>query len=815
MSQSKYIGIDLGTSNSAVSVFDGDEVKTLVNARGEINTPSVVRVKGGSITVGAKAQKHLHSDSKNTFKEFKRLMGTQSQSEPDDNGKRWLPEELSSEVLKALKAQVERQENCQFDKVVITVPALFELPQSKATAEAARMAGFKQVELLPEPVASGLSSGWSEQEAGAAWLIYDLGGGTFDVSLIESRDGLLRVIGHDGDNFLGGRDIDRTIVNWLIEQLVETEGLQLDHKHSDYSSVIRHFESAAENAKIKLSTLEHSVIELEFEYDNEDYEVDIALTRDELKTLCAPIIDRSIQICQRLLSAQGLQLEQLKRVVLVGGPAHMPIVQSAVQEKLAPLAQTDHDPMCLVANGAALYAATINLGCEPAADTDKADEREHQLWLQYPSVCTELNPTIMGRVIDESIKLSQVQICTQDGSWQSPMIPVDDSNIFMLEVSVKAGGKSSFIINGFDQNRQAIDLAYQAVHIVHGITISDPPLSRSIGLALADGSVKTFIDRGTPLPAKRSFAQSTIETLVPGSGQKLQIPIVQGERKQARFCRKVGVLVIDAAELKAPLPVGATIEITIEVDRGGDMRSQAFLPQQNKIIHGVAQLFLAKPELSALKTLSQNINTRMSSQLQQAFRSRDESALGVLNPLTQRLQLLLPELLSMADDVDGLQRISRELMEIESELELFESREQLSELMEECEMAYFGTDDMVKEYGRDTDKRVMQSCAKQFEQAMQNPRQGDIERLIERLNQVYHSAYKNKPEFWADVFQRWASHAHAARDPVRADKLVRQGNEAVARKEYGRLQAITNELYDLIPEQQKSQQGDNYDSGIY
>ena len=215
MENKKYLGIDLGTSNSAVSIFKDSEAYVLRNALGDINTPSVVRVTSNRIMVGIKAKRHLHTDTKNTFKEFKRLMGTDSKTEPDLNGKTWSPEELASEVLKNLKQLAENQESNVFDKVVITVPALFELPQSKATATAAQLAGFEKVELIPEPVASALASGWEGDNDDVAWLVYDLGGGTFDVSLLESRDGLLRVVAHDGDNFLGGRDIDNKIFEWV------------------------------------------------------------------------------------------------------------------------------------------------------------------------------------------------------------------------------------------------------------------------------------------------------------------------------------------------------------------------------------------------------------------------------------------------------------------------------------------------------------------------------------------------------------------------------------------------------------------------
>src|SRR5689334_24128692 len=216
-----YVGIDLGTTNSAAAVFDGERVSVVRNAQSATVTPSVVRIdKQGRITVGTRARRFLEQDPTNTAGEFKRLMGTDKAIEFPAAGVKKKPEELSAEVLKALRQDIADQLGAPIERAVISVPALFELPQSSATSEAARLAGFARVELLQEPIASALAAGWrAEQDAGGSWLVFDFGGGTFDASLLETRDGLLRVVGHDGDNFLGGRDFDWAITEHLASQL--------------------------------------------------------------------------------------------------------------------------------------------------------------------------------------------------------------------------------------------------------------------------------------------------------------------------------------------------------------------------------------------------------------------------------------------------------------------------------------------------------------------------------------------------------------------------------------------------------------------
>ncbi|TXR51392.1 Hsp70 family protein [Reinekea thalattae] len=811
----RYIGIDLGTSNSAVSYFEAGEVKPILNSRGEVNNPSVVRVTETGISVGEKAKKHLYSDPKNTFKEFKRLLGTQSLSSADCRGKQWQAEELSAEVLKYLKAITCEQLGGDINKAVITVPALFEIPQSKATAEAARLAGFEQVELLPEPVASGLAAGWSQDHAGQAWLVYDLGGGTFDVSLLETRDGLLRVVGHDGDNFLGGRDIDRKIVQWIFQQLEQQHSLKIDQHDAQISSIQRHFEDVAEATKIRLSNTEHSVLELDFDYQGEHYEYDIAFNRNQLSELCVPLIQRSIDICLRLLQKHGLEKDKLARVVLVGGPANMPIIQQAVTEQLAPLAEGNGDPMALVSKGAALYAATINLGCESSQDESANAPLSNQLWLQYPSVCSELNPMILGRVVDPDLALAFVKISDQRGHFNSDFIAVDD-NLFMTELAITAGDNNRFNLHGFDANKQPLEVRYSSINIVHGLNMSDPPLARTISVALADGNARSFIERGTPLPAKRTFMQSTVSPLEPGSNEVMTIPIVQGERKQSRFCRKVGSLNIEAAQLKKTLPVGSAIEITIEVDRGGDLKAQALIVDQGIIIEGVANLMMETSSLANLRASAHSLNNKLSQRIKLAFSERQDKTIAQLNPLVEQIQPILAELDDNNTDDDSCHRIARILVDIEATFESIESQDDLIDLIHEVEQLYYYTSSSVAQWGNETEKQILADCNEHMASAFRNKRKGELERLHERLQQLNYSARKNNPAFWCGPFEHWASFAHASTDPKRSDAIIKQGREAIANKDYSELEKLTSALFSCIPQQYKNLgQPGSHESGIY
>src|SRR5687767_1045609 len=378
-----YVGIDLGTTNSAAAVFDGEHVSVVRNAQGATVTPSVVRVdKQGRVTVGTRARRFLEQDPANTAAEFKRLMGTEQQIDfPAANLKK-KPQEPSAEVLKALRQDIQDQLGVTIERAVISVPALFELPQSAATSEAARLAGFSRVELLQEPIASALAAGWrADGDGGGTWLVFDLGGGTFDASLLETRDGLLRVVGHDGDNFLGGRDFDWVITEHLASRLSRVP----QRSNPAHTGALRALRLAAEDAKIELSRNEKTQVTLAqpLSIDGRDVDVDLELTRTTVERLCTPLVDRALEVCLRLLSANGLAPGRLAKLVLVGGPTVMPMVRQRVAARLEAALAEGLDPMTLVAQGAALYAATAGLdGRVPRAPTGAGA----QVWLQYPAV---------------------------------------------------------------------------------------------------------------------------------------------------------------------------------------------------------------------------------------------------------------------------------------------------------------------------------------------------------------------------------------------------------------------------------------------
>ena len=800
----RYLGIDLGTTNSAAAVFDGEELQIVRAADGGTLTPSVVRIdKQGRVSVGTKARRALDRDPSNTHGEFKRLMGTGAAIHFPAAGLDHSPESLSAELLRSIRNDVEAQLGFCPTRAAISVPALFELPQSTATSEAARIAGFEQVELIQEPVASALAAGWSaEEDGGGSWLVYDMGGGTFDVSLLETRDGLLRVVGHDGDNFLGGRDIDRALVDWALAKL-QTSGISIPRDDPEMASALHRLRVAAEEAKIDL-TREMStqlVVPGGLDLRGELIDVEFDVDRNTLQQLIDPIVMRSLDVCSRLLVQHGLTPDQLRKVVLVGGPSVIPHLRTRVGEALATTIRDGLDPMTLVARGAALYAATANLTAQPEeAPTMPSPGR--RLWLHYPSMSSDLHPHVAGRVLDgPEIPPAEVRFVRADGEWSSPWTEVsedDDGVVVMLELAARK--PNTFALEG-RANGASVPLVPSHITIVQGLTISDPPLSRSVGVALANDRVRTYLERGTPLPAKRTFLHHTVESVAKGEeASVLNIPIVQGELEQAHLCRLVGRLEIGGSALQGPLPAGSEVEVTVEVDRGGRLHAQAMLPALHQVFEQVAHLVVPDAPPETLRLQLDSLKTRLEGCRAMAMRSNDAATQDQLYDVEWSLQDAIQGIASAkGGDEDAAQKTRRTLLEIDAKLSSIEDAAAWPELERRAREQVAWAVSWIETEGTPQERAMVQQAAEAIEVARDQRHSAEVQRQLRVVTQLGSAAFFRHPDAWRISFEHAASTVHEAQDIQEAQRLVARGREALRNNDRAALRGVVNDLWRLLP----------------
>ncbi len=806
-----YVGIDLGTTNSAAAVFDGERVSVVRNAQGATVTPSVVRLdKQARITVGTRARRFLEQDPANTAAEFKRLMGTGKAIEFPGAGTSRKPEELSAEVLKALRQDITDQLGVTVERCVISVPALFELPQSAATSEAARLAGFSRVELLQEPIASALAAGWRSDDDGAGtWLVFDLGGGTFDASLLETRDGLLRVVGHDGDNFLGGRDFDWVITEYLASRL----SVVPRRNNPDHASALRALRLAAEDAKIELSRGDKAQVTLAapLTIEGQEVEVDLELTRATVESLCAPLVDRSIDVCLRLLSTHGLAPGRLARLVMVGGPTVMPFVRSRVSARLETQIAEGHDPMTLVAQGAALYAATANIDGRvqsTAAPTGR------QVWLQYPAVSADLTPHVVGKFIGANppAKLSLSRV---DGGWKSGDVSVQPDGAFLTTVSLIARRASTFDIDARDEAGTRIPVSPSSITIVQGLTIGDPPLSRTLGVALANNHVQVYLERGAPLPARRTFTHHTIETVAKGTSESvLRIPIVQGEMSEAHLCRLVGTLDIGGDRVSDTVPTGSAVEVTIELDRGGRLSARALVPVINQVFEHVAHLLVPEAAPEALDAALRDLRRQLMDLRTYAFRHQQGQVIEKLDRLEARLSEAERDIdAAHGGDADAAQRARRALLDVDGTMTEADLSRKWPELEDSARNAAIHATSMVGMHGTEAERAMVQEVVAAIDKARRDKDPAELERQIRLANRLANAAFNRTPEAWELYFDGAASEMSTMSDLPRAQKLVNEGKAAMERNDTDELRRVVKALWQLLPESSEARKK-GFDSGV-
>jgi molecular chaperone DnaK len=352
----KAVGIDLGTTNSVVSVLEAGERVVIPNAEGARTTPSIVAFsKTGEVLVGEVAKRQAITNPDRTFRSIKRHMGTSWTSE-DIDGKKYSPQEISARILMKLKRDAESYLGTTVTDAVITVPAYFNDAERTATKEAGAIAGLNVLRIINEPTAAALAYGLDKSSQDETILVFDLGGGTFDVSVLEIGDGVFEVKSTHGDTHLGGDDWDQRIIDWLVQQFKGAHNVDL----SQDRMALQRLKEAAEKAKIELSQTQQTQINLPFITATAEgpLHLDEQLSRSKFQEMTADLVERCRVSFEKALSDAGLKKDQVNHVILVGGSTRMPAVQDLVFSLTGKEPNKTVNPDEVVAEGAAVQGCT-------------------------------------------------------------------------------------------------------------------------------------------------------------------------------------------------------------------------------------------------------------------------------------------------------------------------------------------------------------------------------------------------------------------------------------------------------------------------
>jgi molecular chaperone DnaK len=606
MSQYIDFGIDLGTTNSCIARAAGGEVAVIQNNDQMNVTPSVVRVlKSGSLLVGRRAVGALAEDPDNVAQEVKRLMGQRYAKTFPASGRVMSPEEISAEVLKSLLADARRRTNEEVRAACVTVPAAFTALQCEATARAAQLAGLEEYPLLQEPIAAAIAYGAAPGVRDQRWLVFDLGGGTLDVAVVSTRDGRLNVLEHRGDNHLGGKDIDRALVeNVLVPFLAQQFALpRAESEPAELSRLLRKLTLLAEYAKIELTTADETVVsllDLGEDRDGRLIEAEMPLTRARLESELEPLVARCLRLADEALAGARVRGLDLDRVLLVGGPTQMPRVREALAAHLGAPVDSTLDPMTVVARGAAVYASTVERSAAPSVVKAETKSDALTVRLAYDPLTAEPRARVAGKLAGKGSDAAlEVKIDADGGFWTSGWTPAREG-FFETALVLQEGRLNRFTLSVRDAKGRALEVSPNEFQIRHGLALDAPPLPHTISVevAHADGreELSPVFPRRTLLPAERTVTYRAAYTLRPSEPDtSLAVKLWEGEAlTDPQANNWVGNFHVRSEAVRRPVPEGAEVQLHIKIDASRLITVDVFIPYLNE--HFTDRVFIPKDE---------------------------------------------------------------------------------------------------------------------------------------------------------------------------------------------------------------------------
>ncbi len=594
MSGTINFAIDLGTTNSLIAKASNGTVDIFKNPAGmKVTLPSVVAFRKDRILIGDKAREYVEKDASNVFAAFKRKMGTSESFLIPNDGSFRTPVELSAIVLQELKNFIftgERPES-----VVITIPASFDTIQSNATKEAGYAAGFKEVVLLQEPIAASLAFANKEGKSGMSgqWLVYDLGGGTFDVALVRIEDDEMKVVDHEGDNFLGGLDLDQLIITKLFIPYLEREygisGLseKMLSANGRYNKLFYQLIYKAEEAKIALSA--HSSADIEFGFTDEkggQQEVFFTIGRAQFEAIVMDKVMYSISFVKKLLERNHLDASAITEVVLVGGSTYIPLVREQLATALQVRVNSSIDPTTAVVEGAAYYAGGKTSRLEKPAAQPKRTEGSRgaeliEVKMAYQKSSRE-SEEYFAAAIRNAPAGGYYRVTRSDGGYDSGLKPVAERISEQLTLLPEA--LNVFQLKIYDAKRAPLDAEIAEINIMQGrFSIYGQPLPNDICLEVDDTTnnsthLEVIFERNTILPIRRSITKTLSRTIGKGSDDQLLINILEGSRYASPQSNlPIGIISITGKDLQSDLIKGCDIELSFEISESRDIAVTAYI----------------------------------------------------------------------------------------------------------------------------------------------------------------------------------------------------------------------------------------------
>jgi molecular chaperone DnaK len=765
-------GIDLGTTNSAIARIENGNVKIIKSDGSQKDTtPSCVAInRSGSIMVGDDAYRELeraknkkeqnpNATVSDAFSEFKRLMGTDQVQQSVHLGRDLTPEDLSAEVLKKLKSYVKDED--VISGVVITVPAKFTNPQNEATRNAAKKAGFDYCELLQEPIAASVAYGLSGKDIEGKWLVFDFGGGTFDAALMTVEEGVVSVQDTEGDNLLGGKNLDDAIVNEILyPHICSKFPIQDKVSNEGYAALLKDaLKRTAENVKIAFSNKDCTNFKAWHEELGEDDNgneiiLDLDIPFSSYEQAVGPWFDKAIAIATNLVRRNRMQSSDLKKVTLVGGPTLSHLFRTKIRNAFAGTElDTSIDPMTAVAVGAGLFASTKKL----PANFQQRDMAKAQLDIECPDTSVEeeepvaivLNRASTEGQLPETVF---VEMANTDGSWQSPRSEMqNDADVVM--VNLNQGKQNVFSISLFDEAGNRVQCEPASISILQGMKISNAPMAYSLGIAVAtadkDSVFKTIpgLERGVTMPAKGKITLGTTKDVNPADDDNLVLEFLQGEAEDTDGTRTeafetLAKVTIDGDEIPGFLPKGSEVELLVHIDESMKITGEAFLSSFDETIEFETNSKIQIPSSDEIRQRISKAKTKLT-----LGDDLPDSAGDIVDEL-QRVETEL----NQQDNEDQRERAKDSLKKIWSKIDELESGAEWPRAEDELDKALSGLVELESDYGGDD-----HALSKEFEKQVALVKERKDPKLAEQLASEMRSAgfsyLREQPGFWVYLIE--------------------------------------------------------------
>jgi molecular chaperone DnaK len=815
-----YLGIDLGTSNSAVVGHTNGALRLFKTSDGTDVLPSVIYLdKRGHRFIGKSAYDRLLSAPQNVAQGFKRSMGTKNQI--SFAGQVWTPVECSAEIIKALIGQAMTEAgNQEIEGVVITTPAAFNQMQSEDTIAAARLAGLDKVSLLQEPVAAALAAIAHSKQKDGVFLVYDLGGGTFDLALVMSTAGVVNVIAHEGINMLGGRDFDRIIFDsivrpWLAQNFNLPTDFQRNEKYKHLSDVCRH---AAEKAKIQLSASSTaSIFATEDEVratdeDGKEIYISIDLSRDQMTDLIKDRIDDSIALCRKIITANGYKNEDISKIVPIGGPSKMPIIRDMLQAELAIEVENGLDPMTAVATGAAIFAESR----EWIGESSEQKSGKHRETVNGSvSLALDYNSRVSSDAAKVRIKPTgdiptghEVEILDEEGS-STGRIQIDGP--LSINVKVRKNGENRFKINVFDPQGKIVEDASRQIIISRAeASAASVPMTFTLAVKVQVGQVgyernklEVLVEKGTALPAQGKKKFRSGKTLIGGEQDFIAVEFYEMADKidAPEHNLHIGNFRLnsrDELERGERINRGEDFIIDWKMSDNGTLSFSVELPRLGRVIDATN---LYRSEDGGINydgqrgaEVATTMLARVESDLDELETTLDENVdpSGNIRKRIERQHAAL----STSVDSDTHRSVAEEARKLRQEVALLKMSPENEERVLDDEVGKAETSfDELRDVAQPVDTERHDKLLVTTRRSIRDKNYDSARRSLDEMKGIRMKVLAESPNFLIGMFGHLAEEHHLAIDSALHAQLVEAGIEAAKSDNIDRLRSIIGQMF--------------------